>query len=104
MKCRTDSETFQLFTCDLCDHIDGEDIPVPFNENVKITKTAVRQMEWGKSCQIEFLFKNEEWATQPVYEKDPLFDELKEIVEGEMRILKGWKDSYLKLIIITSIV
>ena len=54
-------------------------------------------MSYGKACQIDFLFKNEEWTTQLVYEKDPLFDELKEIVEGEFRMVKGWKDYYLKL-------
>jgi len=97
MKCRTDPETFQLFTCELCDNIDGEDIPAPFKEHVKITKTTIRQMSYGKACQIDFLFKNEEWTTQLVYEKDPLFDELKEIVEGEFRMVKGWKDYYLKL-------
>ena len=69
MKCRTDPETFQLFTCELCDNIDGEDIPTPFNEHVKITKTTIRQMQYGKASQIEFLFKNEEWTTQLVNEK-----------------------------------
>ena len=64
---------------------------------------TIRQMSFGKASQIEFLFKNEEWTTQLVYEKEPLFDELKEIEEGEFRMVKGWKDYCLKLITLTSI-
>ena len=61
-------------------------------------------MQYGKASQIEFLFKNENWTTQLVYDKDPLFDELKEVQEGELefRMVKGWKDYYLKLITLTS--
>ena len=78
-------------------------MPTPFNEHVKITKMTVRQMEYGRSSQIEFLFKNENWTTQLVFDREPLFDELKEVEEGEFRMVKGWKDYNMRLITLISI-
>ena len=64
---------------------------------------TVRQMEYRRSSQIEFLFKNENWTTQLVFDREPLFDELKEVEEGEFRMVKGWKDYNMRLITLISI-